>query len=274
MVAEALSSLVRPSVDFGAVRQQMRSAPAFPHFCIDDFLDPAFALEVNDAFPTYDTSETLGRSFHAVNEYRKTQVTDASRFPAPILRLYELLCSDEFVARMSYISGIPDLLADPALAGGGMHQTREGGRLDVHVDFNFNHDTGLHRRLNLLVYFNPDWRDEYGGELDLWDADVKHCVGRFAPRFNRAAGFATGPSSWHGVTPVHCPPAMARKSFACYYYTSEAPPGWDGNKHSTIFRPRPDEFWRGALAMPAESALRSARTALGAVRQKVKRLVD
>jgi Rps23 Pro-64 3,4-dihydroxylase Tpa1-like proline 4-hydroxylase len=274
MATEALLPLVNPGVDFDAVRQRMQSAPAFPHFCIDDFLDPHFAREVHDAFPSYETSESVGRAFHAVNEYRKTQVTDPLQFPEPVQRLYRLLCSDEFVARMSYLSGISGLIADPALSGGGMHQTREGGRLDVHVDFNVNVDTGLHRRLNLLLYFNLDWRDEYGGELDLWDAEVQHCVRRIAPRFNRAAGFATGSTSWHGVTPVHCPPGIARKSFACYYYTREAPQGWDGVKHSTIFRPRPDEFWRGAVAMPAEEMLRSARRKIGAVKQTVRRLIE
>ncbi len=265
--------LVHPSVDFEAVRQQMHAAPAFPHFCIDQFLDPDFAREVHDAFPSYEEALAVGHSFKALNEYRKTQISDMRRFPGPIRQLAELLCSDDFVARMSQMSGIPGLLADPGLAGGGIHETSGGGRLDVHVDFNFNEDTGLHRRLNLLVYFNPEWRPEYGGELDLWDADVTHCVGRFAPLHNRAAGFATSNISWHGVTPVHCPPSMARKSFACYYYTREAPEGWDGSKHSTIFRPRPDEFWRGSVAMPAEEMLRNTRRALGKVKQKVGRLI-
>ena len=40
-------------IDFDQVREQMRNAPGFPHFCIDGFLDPAFAQEVHDAFPSY-----------------------------------------------------------------------------------------------------------------------------------------------------------------------------------------------------------------------------
>ena len=152
------------------------------------------------------TRSAWAANFTAVNEKRKTQVTDAALFPAPIRRLHELLASDAFVQRMSFISGIPDLVADPMLVGGGIHETNHGGHLDVHVDFNVNERTGLFRRLNILVYFNRDWKEEYGGVLDLWDEDVRHCLGRFAPIFNRAAGFATSATSWHGVTPVTCPP--------------------------------------------------------------------
>ena len=261
------AALLLNDIDFGALRDQMRNAPGFPHFCIDDFLEESFANEVHDAFPSYEQVEKLGESFHAVNEYRKTQVTDVAKFPAALRRLHELLASDAFVAEVSRMSGIDHLIADPGLAGAGIHETSRGGRLDVHVDFNFNDRIGLYRRLNILIYFNKDWKDEYGGILDLWDADVRHCLGRFAPVFNRAAGFATSNQSWHGVTPVNCPSGMARKSFAVYYYTKEAPVGWDGVVRSTVFRARPDEYWKGAVAMPAERIARAGRRTLDSIRQ-------
>jgi hypothetical protein len=257
-------------IDFTNVRERMLGAPGFPHFCIDEFLDPAFAQEVHDAFPSYADAERMGRNFTAVNEKRKTQVTDAALFPAPIRRLHELLASDAFVQRMSFISGIPDLVADPMLVGGGIHETNHGGHLDVHVDFNVNERTGLFRRLNILVYFNRDWKEEYGGILDLWDEDVRHCLGRFAPIFNRAAGFATSATSWHGVTPVTCPPSRMRRSFAAYYYTREPPPGWDGIRRSTVFRARPHEHWKGQVAMPVENLVQTMRGGVAALRKKLR----
>ena len=184
------------AIDFDAVRQQMASAPGFPHFCIDRFLEPDFAKAVHDAFPSYKDAERLGHSFAGLNEKRKTQITDVTLFPPPIRRLHELLASDAFVERMSAVSGIPNLVADPQLVGGGIHETNHGGRLDVHVDFNVNENSGLFRRLNVLVYLNLDWADDYGGMLDLWDVDVRHCVRRIVPTFNRAAGFATSSTSW------------------------------------------------------------------------------
>ncbi len=257
-------------IDFDQVREQMRNAPGFPHFCIDGFLDPAFAQEVHDAFPSYADAERIGKSFTAVNEKRKTQITDVRLFPAPIRRLHELLASDAFVRQMSHMSGIADLVADPFLEGGGIHETNQGGRLDVHVDFNINERTGLYRRLNILVYFNVGWEEEYGGVLDLWDEDVKHCLARIAPTFNRAAGFATSATSWHGVTPVSCPPGSMRRSFAANYYTKEPPPGWDGVKRSTVFRARPDERWKGQVAMPVESLMHATRATFAAAKKKVR----
>ena len=256
-------------IDFDALKIQMSSAPAFPHFCIDDFLDESFALAVHDAFPSFEAAARVGDSFDAVNEKGKIQVTDASRFPPAILQLHRILASDDFVSKLSYVSGIDHLIADPALSGGGIHETISGGHLDVHIDFNFNEQLGLHRRLNLLVYFNQDWREEYGGYLDLWGQDVAHCVGRFAPRFNRAAAFATSGISWHGVTPIKCPPGGTRKSFAVYYYTKEPPPLWDGAKHSTIFRARPDEYWKGNFAMPAEKLLRATRHKVEGAKRRI-----
>lgn len=271
--SNALAGLPINPIDFDALKRQMREAPAFPHFCIDNFLDASFAEAVRDAFPSYDEAGRLGHTFDAVNEKRKIQITDAAQFPAPIRRLHEVLAADAFVAKLSEMSGIADLVADPALSGGGIHETNHGGHLDVHVDFNFNPELGMYRRLNMLIYFNAEWPDSYGGILDLWDAEVKNCVGRFAPVFNRAAGFATSDHSWHGVTPVTCPPNVMRKSFAVYYYTREAPPGWDGVPRSTVFRARPDEYWKGGLAMPAERLARATRRQVDTLKSRVKKLL-
>jgi Rps23 Pro-64 3,4-dihydroxylase Tpa1-like proline 4-hydroxylase len=105
--------------------------------------------------------------FQAVNERKKVQISDASRFPPAVRKLHEALASPEFLADVSYITGIPRLLADPKLAGGGIHVTGPHGRLDVHVDFNLMEANGWHRRLNILVYLNPVWKPGWGGEIEL-----------------------------------------------------------------------------------------------------------
>ncbi len=260
-------------INIDAMQEKMAAAPAFPHFCIDNFLEEAFAQQVHDAFPSFDEAEKMGKLFKAVNEKKKVQITDAGKFPPAILKLHELLASKEFVDNMSKMTGIKNLIADPALAGGGIHATNSGGHLDVHIDFNFDTRTQLHRRLNILIYFNKDWPEEYGGYLDLWDKEVKECQGRFAPIFNRAAGFVTSELSWHGVTPITCPPDKFRKSFAVYYYTKEAPEGWDGVSHSTVFKARPAEYWKGNVAMPAEAMARAAKGTVASAKQTLKKLL-
>ena len=114
----------------------------------------------------------------------------------------------------------------------------------------------LHRRLNILIYFNKDWKPDWGGNIELWDADVKKCHHSFSPVFNRCVVFETNEISYHGVTAVKCPEGMSRKSFAAYYYTKEAPKHWTGVSHSTIFKARPDEVLKGNVMMPLENAKR------------------
>lgn len=258
-------------LDRDALRAKIARAEPFPHFCIDNFLNVDFANSICASFPEYRAAKTLGSEFRAVNEQYKIQITDSRKFPPAIARLSDLLISQEFVDMWSDLVGIPSLLADPDLEGGGIHETNSGGRLDVHVDFNFVDEKQWHRRLNLLIYFNKGWREDYGGYLDIWDKDVRRCYGSFAPTFNRLCGFVTSEISFHGVTPLTCPPNVARKSFAAYYYTKEAPANWDGRKHSTIFRARPDEWVRGHMLMPAEAAVLRTKATLRKLKVAIKK---
>ena len=266
------TELLNP-IDIDTLRENAAKAESFPHFSIDNFLREDFACEVLEAFPSYDKALGMGRSFNAVNEAKKVQVTDSKLFSPPIAKLNELLASDEFVQKLSYILDIPDLLADPNLAGGGIHETKGGGRLDVHVDFNFNDELALHRRANVLIYFNKDWKKEYGGILDLWDKDVKVCHAEISPIFNRMACFATSEISYHGVTPLKCPENETRKSFAAYYYTKEAPEGWSGERHSTIFKARPHEWMQANINMPAEKIKRKIHSYMASVKQAIKNII-
>lgn len=264
--------LINP-LDRDALREQVSKAAPFPHFCIDNFLKESFAEEIYAAFPSFAQAKAVGREFATVNEKKKIQITDSKQFAPPIARLHELLASREFTDLMSYVFGIPNLIEDPALGGGGIHETDSGGRLDVHVDFNYVESKRWHRRLNILIYFNKDWKEEYGGYLDIWDKEVKRCYGAFAPVFNRACVFATSEISFHGVTPLTCPPGVVRRSFAMYYYTKEAPPGWTGEVHSTIFKARPEEWVRGHLLMPVDVSVSQAKRKLRSVKDKIRSLI-
>lgn len=260
-------------VDLGRLSKKNVTNDPFPHFSFDDFLDAEFASEIHDAFPSYEQALKVGRQFAAVNERYKVQITDTKHFPKPVLELHEMLASDSFVAKVGDMLNIPNLIADPSLQGGGIHETNSGGHLDVHIDFNYLKQKQWHRRVNILIYFNKQWKEEYGGYFDIWDKDVKHRKGYFSPEFNRACGFATGEHSWHGVTPVTCPSDMIRKSFAVYYYTKEAPEGWDGTEHSTIFKARPEEWVKGKVAMPIESAIRSANEGIKSIKSGIKSII-
>ena len=258
--------------DRDELKARFESASPFPFFVIDDFLDADFASEVAAAYPSFEQARDIGREFSAVNEKRKVQITDSADFAPPVARLHELLASSAFLSDLEYITGIPALLSDPLLRGGGMHISGSQGRLDVHVDFNYQPEDELHRRLNILVYLNPEWHEEWGGALELWDPELRRAHHTLVPTFNRCVLFQTSETSYHGVTPIACPPDRARISFAGYYYTKEAPPGWDGRHHSTIFKARPGEVMSRNIAMPAERTKRAILSGLRRGKRKMKSL--
>jgi Rps23 Pro-64 3,4-dihydroxylase Tpa1-like proline 4-hydroxylase len=261
--------MIRP-IDRDALLEQVRRATPFPHFCIDNFLDEVFAEQVEQAFPSFGEAAQIGRTFSAVNEKKKIQVTDSTKFAKPIAELNRALAAPEFCDLLSAVFAIPKLLPDEELIGGGIHQTGPRGHLDVHVDFNYIEDRQLHRRLNILIYFNKNWQPDWGGNIELWDKDVKVCHHSLSPIFNRCVVFATSEISYHGVTAVRCPNNQVRKSFAAYYYTKEMPLHWNGEVHSTNFRARPDEFLKGNVLMPLERARRRLRSAIADMKRKIK----
>ncbi len=265
-------SVIRP-FDIDELRAQFHAAEPFRHICIDDFLEPDFAQEVSEAYPSFQTALQRGFSFNYVNERKKVQVTDSSKFPEPVARLHDAISSQEFRDQLSEVTGIPRLLADAELVGGGMHVTGSHGRLDVHVDFNYLAERKIHRRLNILVYLNPEWKLHWGGQVELWDRDVQRCYHTLRPIQGRCVIFETSEISYHGVAAVTCPEGVERKSFAAYYYTKEPPAGWDGTEHSTVFRARPDERLRGYVLMPAEKLQRQLEMRVDRVRNRVRRLV-
>jgi Rps23 Pro-64 3,4-dihydroxylase Tpa1-like proline 4-hydroxylase len=255
------------------LREEFASAKPFPFVKIETFLEPSAADQVAAAYPPFDKALDQGSTFTNVNERKKVQITRSELFPDSIARLNEALASPKFLSELSYITGMPNLLADAELVGGGMHITGPGGRLDVHIDFNYIEERQLHRRLNLLLYLNRSWSNEWGGDIQLWDRDVKNCEASFTPSFNRCVIFETNEISYHGVVPVSPDASAPRQSFATYYYTREAPAHWTGVSHSTVFRARPDEKAKAMILMPAESAKRKLQSGIKFLKDGVKGLI-
>jgi hypothetical protein len=254
-------------IDREALRESVARSTPVPNFKIDNFLDEDFANRVLESYPSFEDALKVGKTFAAVNERNKVQVTDSRLFAEPIAELNRALAAPEFLDLLSDAFQIPNLLPDDDLVGGGIHQTGPRGHLDVHVDFNYIAERQLHRRLNILIYFNKDWHEDWGGNIELWDKDVKVCHHSHSPIFNRCVVFNTNDVSYHGVSAVRCPPDRSRKSFAAYYYTKEAPAHWTGEAHSTIFKARPTEVLKGNVLMPLEQA----RKKFGSVVTRLKR---
>jgi hypothetical protein len=97
----------------------------------------------------------------------------------------------------------------------------------------------VHRRLNLLIYLEKNWKDEYGGGLEMWNADMTNCDKMVMPNFNRCVIFETSEISYHGYSKITIPEGVTRKSFFAYFYTNERE-GATGY-HDTVFKARPTE---------------------------------
>jgi Rps23 Pro-64 3,4-dihydroxylase Tpa1-like proline 4-hydroxylase len=83
--------------------------------------------------------------------------------------------------------------------------------------------------LNVLLYLNPDWKEEHGGDLQMWD--INGCHKRVYPEANTMVVMTTDDRSLHG----HPDPLGGgqRDSIALYYYTQAQP-----MKHCIGKRPR------------------------------------
>jgi 2-oxoglutarate-Fe(II)-dependent oxygenase superfamily protein len=146
------------------------------------------------------------------------------------------------VGFLEQLTGIEGLIPDPYFWGGGLHQITRGGYLKVHADFNRYSKLRLDRRLNLLLYLNRDWKEEYGGHLELWNEQMTTCERKILPIFNRCVVFSTTDYSYHGhPDPLNCPEQQTRKSLALYYYTNGRLEEGVSPVHTTLFQRRPGE---------------------------------
>jgi Rps23 Pro-64 3,4-dihydroxylase Tpa1-like proline 4-hydroxylase len=209
-------------------------AKPYPHIVMDDFLPPAVLERVLADFPA--PGQVTWQKFDSDNE-KKLAFRQAESLPTPIRELLYFFNSHPTLLFLERLTGINGLIPDPSFTGGGCHQIERGGKLQVHVDFNKLQPTNLDRRLNLLIYLNKDWREEYGGHFELWDAEGKGCVKKVLPIFNRCVVFSTTETSYHGHPhPLSCPENRTRKSIALYYYTNGREDGCQSaGDHSTVF---------------------------------------
>ena len=232
------------------LRASYAAGEPYPHILFDDFLEPAAIRSAVEEFPPLDP-EQWNNYLHA-NE-RKFSNTDPSSWGPTLQDILAVLNSDRFVAFVSELIGVEGLIADPSLEGGGLHQSTTGGFLNMHADFTVHpHNRKLQRRANILLYLNPDWNSEWGGDLELWDRQMTACVKTVAPIANRVLIFSTDPDSFHGhPEPMTCPEGTARRSMALYYFSVEDDP----LIRSTEYRSRTDDSRTRSFAIWADKQI-------------------
>ena len=99
--------------------------------------------------------------------------------------------------------------------------------------------------MNLLLFLNRDWEEDYGGHFELWNDTATRCEKKVLPIFNRAVLFDTDATSFHGHPhPLDCPEGRRRNSVAVYYYTLDRPVSatFDGPQLVEWRAVTPDDF--------------------------------
>jgi len=200
--------------DVDRLKNKFLNAVPFEHIVIDNFLNEKYANELYDLFPekfedwyvyenpievkyTYDNIDNLNEKFRNYFYY---------------------LSSNKILDIFRKLTDITDLTYDEYLHGAGLHCHPKYGRLNIHLDYEKHPITYKERRLNIILFLTKNWKQEWGGQNELWDKDAIKCVTKTDVKFNRAIIFKTNDISWHGLpNPINCPEEYFRKTLAFYY---------------------------------------------------------
>jgi hypothetical protein len=204
--------------------EDVTGAVPFSHLVLDSALPPEAIAEMHQAV-CHRPSGAWEKSNDAVEVKWRSNWQSEYDIPEPAREVVRFFNSGLFLRELSRVTGIPKLIADPYYSGGGFNLSRRGGFLDVHVDGNWHDAMAVHRRLNLILYLNQGWQQEWGGALGFYDETGEKLVKSIDPVGNRLVIFETHDKSFHGHPElIDCPEHENRTSIILYYYTSAPRP--------------------------------------------------
>ena len=198
----------------------------FTHYIIDDFLPKELALKISEQFLPNDSSGWF--VYDNPLEVKKA-CNNWFHFQPETYQLFQFLNSPNFIYRLEELTGT-NLTPDHGLHGAGLHMQGNGGKLNIHLDYSIHPKLNLLRKYNFIYYLSPEWKEEWGGNLEFWSHDEtnnlpKEKIVTVENKFNRVVLFDASQNSWHGFSDtIKCPDDKFRKSIAMYYLT-EVPEG-------------------------------------------------
>lgn len=258
---------------------EYKNSNPFPHIVIDNFLSTPILNSVIAEFKTYqgwgyDNSEYSKE--HQVNKFFAPWSDGGQNtLPLNVKRVLDHLNSPDFLKTLESLTGIKNLIPDPTFLGGGMHKIESGGKLSIHVDSTKHFVTKKYRRINLLIYLNEMWEDEWGGSLQLWDKDVKTLVREVQPILNRAVIFNTGEDTYHGHPhPLNTPKGVSRNSIALYYYTEDNTEIKGDTSTSALWKTIPNENKKNRPTLAFATMCKNEEHIIGQVLDAVAPYID
>ena len=254
-VKERLAEIISRRLEQDEARLQQAFSSRSPGIptrfaVVDDALPADMAAEIHRAFP----AAGIMRHLKSFREHKYT-LKQLDKVPPILEDLTFAIQSAPVLAAVERITGIREQRPDPSLYAGGLSMMLKGDFLNPHIDNSHDAERRYYRTLNLLYYVTPDWKEEYGGNLELWNEDVTRRL-TIPSLFNRLVLMETNPTSWHSVSPVAA--AAARCCVSNYYFAGRSPTGAE-YFNVTSFSARPEQPVRRAFARTdnlARSALR------------------
>jgi len=198
------------------LRAAYMSATPFSHLVIDGLFQPDQLRSLVEDFD----SAPPGTWREISSGLQKKRATPPdSALPPRVQDYFNALNSGPFLRFLSDVTGIRNLIPDPALHGGGMHEVGEGGAFEVHIDFDRHPRTFLDNRLVVITYLNDDWRPEDGGNLELWHMKPPRRAESITPIFGRTVILEQSRVAAHGH-PQPIRQGRKRRSVTAYFYTN------------------------------------------------------
>ena len=183
---------------------------------IDNFLNDDIIKKIIETFPKVSNKDWFSYNNPLEVKYLNSNI---NTYPETLKNLYYILSTDYMVDIFSQITDIKDLEYDKTLYGSSIQSMPRYGRLNIHLDYE-KHPilNNRERRLNIILYLNKSWKDNWNGNTELWDTNVQNCIVSQKVKYNTAIIFETNNTSWHGVPDkIMCPDNESRKTLAYYY---------------------------------------------------------
>ncbi len=223
------------------------SNSAIGYLFLDDLLPEEIANQIAAVFPK-PVEMVLKKSLRE-NKYVAAQMNLYNPLLEEIIYAFQ---DKKVVAIIGEICKVKNPIPDKNLYAGGISLMEKNHFLNPHLDNSHDKDRNLWRILNLLYYVTPDWKEEYGGNLELWPNGLEKKPITIHSKFNRLVIMETHNNSLHSVSPVVFD--GFRRCVSNYYF-SDSPILESDRFHVTSFRGRPENKLTD-LALQADTFLR------------------
>jgi Rps23 Pro-64 3,4-dihydroxylase Tpa1-like proline 4-hydroxylase len=245
-----LADLILTKLKFhsGTLRKEFSKENQINSCYIDDLLPEDITREIYSKYPTPEEMVI----YKSLRENKR--VAAQMDLYDPLLEEIVYAFQDpRIVEIVGEITGLEKMVPDDRLYAGGISLMSKGNFLNPHLDNSHDNDRENYRVLNLLYYVTPDWREEYGGNLELWDHGTKQPQRTVCSAFNRLVLMITNQTSYHSVSKVvH----DGKRCCVSNYYFSSVPAKASSYFHVTSFYGRPEQPVRDLL-LRADALMRN-----------------